>query len=85
MYEHWEGLIVQIIIGVPQGSVLRPLLFIIYIKNISQATQLFNFVIYADETTLSTFLNSLNKTTINNKSTDTIIYEELAKINELLI
>ena len=66
------------------GSVLGPLLFIIYINDFSQASQLFNFVMYADGTTLSTSLNYLSATTLDNKSTETIINEELCKINEWL-
>ena len=59
-------------------------MFIIYINDFSQASQLFNFVMYADDTTLSTSLNSLRETTLDNKSTETIINEELCKINEWL-
>ena len=39
---------------------------------------------YADDTTLSTSLNSLSETTLNDKSTETIINEELCKSIELL-
>ena len=36
---------------------------------------------YADDATLSTCLNALSETTLNNKSTETIINEQLCKIN----
>ncbi len=41
-------------IGGPQGSILEPLLLITYINDIANASKLFNFIIYADATTLET-------------------------------
>ena len=43
--------------GVPQGSVLRPLLFNIFIIDIIHASKIFNFILYADETTLNSTLD----------------------------
>ncbi len=39
---------------ISQGSILGPLLFIIYIYDIAEASKIFDFIIYADDTTVST-------------------------------
>ena len=66
--------------GVPQGSILGPILFIIYINDLNVASNIFRIIIYADDTTLFTTLNTFEK---NNLSQPGLI-NELKKINDWL-
>ena len=75
-FNSYKSTYIPISTGVPQGSVLGPLLFLIYINDLPLISNIFSMLMYADDTTL--YCN------IDQDVNEDVINVELAKLSEWL-
>ena len=71
----------QITTGVPQGSILVPLLFLTHINDFVNTSTLFNFIFFADDTTIISKINTKNINLINKELDKLFLWLECNKLS----
>ena len=87
-YNETKSSLLEIETGVPQGSILGPLLFLIYVNDIHMVSKSLNFILYADDTTLTSPIcsftqggnTSISEISLNAEKTKFMIFHNHQKI-----
>ena len=84
LYDELESDLLNITVGVPQGSILGLLLFLIYINDAHKATQVLEFVHFADDTTLFQNIAFFSGGTLTQSQVEGRLNVELRKVYDWL-
>ena len=76
-FESYQSSFLPISKGVPQGSILGPLLFLIFVNDMHNCSPKFASIMFADDTTL---INPISVFTSDDNDTEEIINAELNKV-----
>ena len=76
--------VAKVSIGVPQGSILGPILFLVYINDFPKISNILKCILFADDTTLSASGDDLYKLT-NDFNTELLKIESWTSANRLSI
>ena len=79
-YDNTDSNFLKITTGVLQGSILGPSLFLIYMNNIHKSSDLFHFILFANDTTLITKNDIYNTDIINAELAKLSIWFKVNKI-----
>ena len=71
-------------IGVPQGSILGPLLFLLYVNDMNISSKMFTFINFADDTTLFSNLQAFREN-LTPQETEKYINKEINLVEEWLL
>ncbi len=72
----------KIVCGVPQGSILGPLLFLLYMSDMAYASKLLKCILFADDTNVTCSGKSINE--VNRVMNNELMYlSDWCKVNKL--